>query len=82
MFVPPNLTFVFGFLSPIVQIPLLVTFTFKSHKLQSDIEPSALPTQLVVSGSKDHPAPEIELIDKTVAFWTVIGFGEALPTFS
>ncbi|KAK3818285.1 MAG: dynactin p62 family-domain-containing protein [Linnemannia elongata] len=65
-----------------VKIPLLVTFTFKSHKLQSDTEPSALPTQLVVSGSKDHPAPEIELIDKTVAFWTVIGFGEALPTFS
>ncbi|KAG0376849.1 hypothetical protein BGX24_007129 [Mortierella sp. AD032] len=65
-----------------VKIPLLVTFTYKAHKLQSDTESSALPTQLVVSGSKDHPAPEIELIDKTVAFWTVIGFGEALPTFS
>ncbi|KAF8933312.1 hypothetical protein BGZ47_010930 [Haplosporangium gracile] len=65
-----------------VKIPLMVVFTFKAHKLQSDAEPSALPTQLVVSGSKDHPAPEIELIDKTVAFWTIIGFGEALPTFS
>ncbi|KAF9902677.1 hypothetical protein EC991_004635 [Linnemannia zychae] len=65
-----------------VKIPLLVTFTFKAHKLQSDTEPPALPTQLVVSGSKDHPTPESELIDKTVVFWTVIGFGEALPTFS
>ncbi|KAF9091831.1 hypothetical protein BGX29_010735 [Mortierella sp. GBA35] len=65
-----------------VKIPLLVTFTFKAHKLQSDTEAPALPTQLVVSGSKDHSTPEIELIDKTVAFWTVIGFGEAVPTFS
>ncbi|KAF9925095.1 hypothetical protein FBU30_005088 [Linnemannia zychae] len=66
-----------------VMIPLLVTFTFKAHKLQSDTGSPALPTQLVVSGSKDQAAtPETELIDKTVSFWTVIGFGEAVPTFS
>ncbi|KAG0204439.1 hypothetical protein BGX28_003621 [Mortierella sp. GBA30] len=65
-----------------VKIPLLVTFTFKARKLQSDTESPSLPTQLVVSGSKDHPAPEHEYVDKTVTFWTIIGFGDAVPTLA
>ncbi|KAG0264488.1 hypothetical protein BG011_006652 [Mortierella polycephala] len=65
-----------------VKIPLLVTFTYKARKLQSEAGSPSLPTQLVVSGSKDHPPPETEFIDKTIAFWTVIGFGDAMSTLA
>ncbi|KAF9953077.1 hypothetical protein BGZ70_000364 [Mortierella alpina] len=62
-----------------VKIPLLVTFTYKSRKPLSE---TGSPTQLVVSSSNDNMASETEYIDKTVVFWTIIGFGEALPTLT
>ncbi|CAO3568907.1 unnamed protein product [Mortierella alpina] len=62
-----------------VKIPLLVTFTYKSRKPLSE---TGSPTQLVVSSSNDHMASEIEYIDKTVMFWTIIGFGDAMPTLT
>ncbi|KAI8350078.1 dynactin p62 family-domain-containing protein [Mortierella sp. GBAus27b] len=61
-----------------IKIPLFVTFTFKTPKVQADTDP-APNTQLVVSGS-NPPAPEVEYIDKTASFWTIIGFGDAAPT--
>ncbi|KAF8938241.1 hypothetical protein BGZ58_001297 [Dissophora ornata] len=63
-----------------IKIPLFVTFTFKTPKTQSETGSPALGSQLVVSGS--NPAPETEYVDKTVAFWTIIGFGDAVPTLA
>ncbi|KAG0040515.1 hypothetical protein BGZ82_001841 [Podila clonocystis] len=70
-----------------VKIPLLVTFTFKAQKPTSDTGSPSLPSQLVVSGaSKDQYPPPLpvtpEYIDKTVSFWTIIGFGDAIPTLA
>ncbi|KAF9563171.1 hypothetical protein EC968_004979 [Mortierella alpina] len=62
-----------------VKIPLLVTFTYRIRRPLSE---TGSPTQLVVSGSSDHTVSEIEYIDKTVVFWTIIGFGDALPTLA
>ncbi|KAG0304195.1 hypothetical protein BGZ98_005809 [Dissophora globulifera] len=57
-----------------VEIPLFVTFTFRTPKTSSE------GSQLDVSGSTT--TSEVEYIDKTVAFWTIIGFGEAVPTLA
>ncbi|KAG0334963.1 hypothetical protein BG004_000195 [Podila humilis] len=68
-----------------VKIPLLVTFTFKALKPTSDTGSPSLPSQLVVSGaSKDQysSAPPPEYVDKTVSFWTIVGFGDAVPTLA
>ncbi|KAF9941386.1 Dynactin subunit 4 [Modicella reniformis] len=62
-----------------VKIPLFIMFTFKTPKVQPDTVTSP-GTQLVVSGT--NLPPEIEYIDKTAAFWTVIGFGDAVPTLA
>ncbi|KAI1314757.1 hypothetical protein EDD11_001726 [Mortierella claussenii] len=67
-----------------VKIPLFITFKFKTPKQRSETgSPSLESTQLVVSGSNiDQTAPEVDYVEKTVAFWTVIGFGDALPTLA
>ncbi|KAG0047218.1 hypothetical protein BGZ83_007689 [Gryganskiella cystojenkinii] len=64
-----------------VKIPLLVTFGFKARKPQTEMGSPKLPSELVLSGTVP-PAPEVEYVDKKVSFWTVIGFGDAVPTFS
>lgn len=68
------------FILLLYQIPLFIVFTFKTPKVQADPDPAAN-TQLVVSGTTPA-APEVEYIDKTAAFWTIIGFGDALPTLA
>ncbi|KAF9411097.1 hypothetical protein BGZ94_001443, partial [Podila epigama] len=71
-----------------VKIPLLVTFSFKTKKPSLMTGSPSLPSQVVVSGSsKDQyppasPPEEQEYIDKTVSFWTIIGFGDAVPTLA
>ncbi|KAF8977391.1 hypothetical protein BGZ46_007416 [Entomortierella lignicola] len=64
-----------------VKIPLFVTFTFKTPKARETGSPQ-IGSQLVVSGTKDLPSLDYDYIDKTISFWTIIGFGEAIPTLA
>ena len=85
-----NSTSIMLYITPVapgeVKIPLFVTFSFKARKLQTETGSPKLPSQLVLSGAAGRdsmpPAPEIEYVDKKVSFWTVIGFGDAVPTLS
>ncbi|KAF9431293.1 hypothetical protein BGZ76_000474 [Entomortierella beljakovae] len=64
-----------------VRIPLFVTFTFKTPKARDAGSPQ-IGSQLVVSGTKDLPSLEYDYVDKSISFWTIIGFGEALSTLA
>ncbi|KAF9169522.1 hypothetical protein BGX21_008689 [Mortierella sp. AD011] len=64
-----------------VKIPLFVTFTFKTPKARESGSPQ-IGSQLVVSGTKDLPSLEYDYVDKTISFWTIIGFGDAVPTLA
>ncbi|KAF9356698.1 hypothetical protein BGX26_004896 [Mortierella sp. AD094] len=64
-----------------VKIPLFVTFSFKTPKAREAGSPQ-IGSQLVVSGTKDLPSLEYDYVDKTISFWTIIGFGDAVPTLA
>ncbi|KAF9113073.1 hypothetical protein BGX27_002278 [Mortierella sp. AM989] len=64
-----------------VKIPLFVTFTFKTPKAREAGSPQ-IGSQLVVSGAKDLPSLEYDYVDKTISFWTIVGFGDAVPTLA